>query len=184
KHGYISLVRNNRKGLEGILLVRADSEVRNISQLNDKVIAFPSPNAFAASLYLRAYLVEVEGINFEPFYVGTHDNVYRQISSGQVIAGGGIVRTLNFQPDDLRQRLKIIYRTELLASHPLSTSPLVSERQREAILSAIFQLSRTDEGKALLKTIKLSNPIRANHDLDYAPLGKMNISKYASIGKD
>ena len=71
---YIPLVRD-KTPLTGILVVRRDSPVKEVKDLDGKVIAFPAPNAFAASLYMRAILTEKFKIKFTQEYVKTHDNV-------------------------------------------------------------------------------------------------------------
>lgn len=52
---YAPLVRD-RVALRGILVVRKDSPVTKLSELNNKIVAFPSPNALGASLLMRADL--------------------------------------------------------------------------------------------------------------------------------
>jgi len=50
KQGYIPLVRDNGRKLQGILVVRNDDEIKSVQDLEDKKIAFPAPNALGASL--------------------------------------------------------------------------------------------------------------------------------------
>lgn len=88
RHGYIPLIRSSKE-LKGILVVRKDSPFKSVQDLQGKTFAFPSPNAFAASLYMRALLKEQEHIDFSPTYVETHDSVYRNVLVGRAAAGGG-----------------------------------------------------------------------------------------------
>ncbi len=67
-HPYLPLVCDGSEKLKGILVARKDSPYKTIKDLDGKPIAFPSPNAFAASLYMRALLVEKEGLNFPCLY--------------------------------------------------------------------------------------------------------------------
>jgi phosphonate transport system substrate-binding protein len=55
-------------------------------------LAFPSPNAFAASLITRATLSQ-RGIDIKPLYVKTHSNVYRSVLQADVVAGGAVNNT-------------------------------------------------------------------------------------------
>src|SRR5476649_483798 len=76
--GYRPLVREQKLGLEGILVVRKDSPIRNIKELEGASITFAAPHAFAASLIMRAHLIQ-EGVRFTPKYLGSHSNVYRSV---------------------------------------------------------------------------------------------------------
>ena len=87
--GYVPLVRDG-KPLSGILVVRRDSALRSVTELAGKPVAFPSPNAFGASLWIRALLAERDRVTIEPHYAQTHSNVYRQVLLGRVAAGGGV----------------------------------------------------------------------------------------------
>ena len=88
--GYIPIIRNGSTKLTGLLVVKKDSPYNSIADLEGKTIAFPAPNAFGASLYMRALLKEQEKINFKAKYVRTHSNVWRQVLTGIADAGGGV----------------------------------------------------------------------------------------------
>ena len=51
--GYIPLVRNRTASLAGIIVVPQESGIRELKQLDGKTVAFPSPNAYVASLITR-----------------------------------------------------------------------------------------------------------------------------------
>ncbi len=48
--GYTPILRNDSTRLTGILLVRKDSAITRVDQLNGATLAFPARNAFGASL--------------------------------------------------------------------------------------------------------------------------------------
>ncbi len=80
----------NRQGLTGILLVHKNSPYTEASQLKNQTLGFLAPNAFGASLYMRALLSETVKIPFETTYLGTHPNVFRHVLRGDLAAGGSI----------------------------------------------------------------------------------------------
>ena len=88
--GYIPLVRDNAQQLSGILLVQAGSKITDIAQLQGGQIAFPAPNAFGASLLLRALLADQYKVGFSANYVQTHSNANRYVARGESVAAGGI----------------------------------------------------------------------------------------------
>lgn len=115
--GYIPLVHDTTP-LSGILVVRTDSAFQSIKQLTGSTIAFPSPNAFGASLWIRA-LLEQDGIKVTPQYVNTHQNVFRSVLLGDTPAGGAVRSTLTREPEAVRSQLRILFETPSVAPHPL-----------------------------------------------------------------
>jgi phosphonate transport system substrate-binding protein len=176
--GYIPLVRDSGQNLSGVLVVAASSPIRSVHELQGKTIGFPDPNAFAASLYLRALLQEREKIDFTPRYLTSHGNVYRHVIVGTVAAGGGVNRTLARERPETRAALRVLYETPATASHPLSAHPRVPAAVRESIVLALLALADHEEGRALLKAVQFDKPVRADFERDYLPLEKLNILRY------
>ena len=181
KQGYVSLVRSDAKMLKGILVVRRDNPVKSIHDLEHKKLAFPSPNALSASLYPRALLFEQHGVKVEPIYVGTHDNVYRHVFLGKAVAGGGVMRTFLQESPELRDQLRIIYETPGLAPHPLSAHPRVPGALRSRITSATLKLQESEEGRHLLKSLKLQKPVAADFSRDYQVLESLGLHQYGTL---
>ncbi len=177
---YIPLVRD-KTPLTGILVVRRDSPVKEVKDLDGKVIAFPAPNAFAASLYMRALLTENFKISFTPEYVKTHDNVYRQVILGKAQAGGGVNNTFLRQPEEVKRELRILYETPSAAPHPLSVHPRVPKEVRDKVKKVILDMANEPSMKALLDRVQMPNPVPADYARDYKPLEKLNIEKYVVL---
>lgn len=178
RHGYIPLVRDNTKQLHGVIVVRKDSAIRSIEELEQQTIAFPSPNAMAASLYPRALLAEQFNLSFQPMYVGTHENVYRAVLLRRAAAGGGVVRTLETEPEELKSQLRILYTTPGVAPHPLVAHPRVPAVVRERLTTAIIKLHNDAQGRALLHAVKLNKPVRVDYERDYVTLEKLGLEGY------
>jgi len=178
QHGYIPLIRSDRKLLEGILVARKDSGISNIAQLVDRDIAFPSKTAFAASLYIRSRIDSDFGFNYQPIYTGSHDNTYRAVLIGKAIAGGGVKRTFESEDPSNREQLNVIYTTPGMKSHPLMVHPDVDEKVRRDIQQAILELDSNEDGKKLLKKIKIQKPVIADYTRDYKPIEKPAIKMY------
>lgn len=171
------------KPLTGILLVRNDSPYQSIQDLNGKEIGFPAPNAFGASLFLRALLTDAK-VNFVEKYLNTHGNVYRNILNGTVAAGGGVNLTLNQEPLDVRSQLRILYQTPSSAPHPLLAHPRVAAKTIQALSVALIALKQEAVGMQLLKDIRIPEPIVADYERDYLPLEKLKIEKFVAVEKD
>jgi phosphonate transport system substrate-binding protein len=181
--GYMPLVRDNNP-LTGILLVRRDSPVKTIKNLAGEKLAFPAPNAFAASLYMRALLVEQEGIKFDPIYVNTHSNVFRQIILGDMAAGGTTKNSFKREPDAVTMQLRVLFETPGVAPHPFAAHPRVSKAQRKALVDAILHLREDATAAPLLQGVQMPEPVVADYVRDYQPLERLKLEKYLVIEKD
>jgi phosphonate transport system substrate-binding protein len=178
---YIPLVKD-KSPLIGILVARKGSSVSSIKDMNGKEIAFPAPNAFAASLYMRALLAEKEKLQFTPQYVKTHSNVYRSVAFDKSVGGGGVKMTLAKEPDDVKSQLIVVYETPGTASHPLAAHPRVPEALRNKLSKTILAMAGDPSAKALLTNIQLPEPVEADFQRDYLPLKKLGLEKY--VGKE
>lgn len=178
KQGYMPLLRDGKRKLVGILVARKGSGISKLSDLNGKSIGFPAPNAFGASLYMRALLTNREGIRFDSQYFRTHTNVYRNVLYGTVSAGGGVQRTLNAEPAKLRLGVRIIYRTPGVAPHPVGVHRRVPAAVREKLVRAILLMARSGKDVGLLKRIKMTSPVRANYQRDYAGLKALGLESF------
>ncbi len=174
--GYIPIIRDDRQ-LTGILIVRKDSPVTRLEQLDGATIVFPAPNAFGASLYMRALLTEKFHLRFTPVYRSTHSNVYRHVLRGQAQAGGAIHQTLDKEAPEVRESLRVLYETPAAYSHPIVVHPRVPAAERLAVQRAFLDLSKRVEFASLLKEIQIPAPAIARYE-DYAPLEKLGLERF------
>ena len=176
--GFIPLVRDDARQLSGILVVRSDNPITSVHDLDGKQIAFPHPNAFGASLYMRALLEREFGIRFTPVYVTSHANVYRNVILGKAAAGGGVNITLNLESPSVRSLLRVLYETPGVAAHPLSAHPRLSAALREKITNAVLRMSEDEVGRGILHRVALTQPVRADYARDYQRLENLRLDKY------
>ena len=182
--GYIPLVRDDANRLIGILLVQRDSPIKSIKELNGKALAFPAPNSFAASLYMRALLAEQEKIRITPLYLKTHSNVYRHVIMGEAVAGGGVNNTLKREPPEVQAQLRVLFETPGVPSHPLVAHPRVPEGLRQTVTNTLLEMQNDPAGQKLLTDIQMPKPVRADYAKDYQPLEKLGLEKYLVIEQD
>lgn len=177
--GYIPLVRDGVYKLTGVLVVRSDSPLHDLHELNGKDIAFPARNAFAASLLLRGYLNNL-GIRFTPHYVGSHGNAYRTVLIGDVVAAGGANTTFNRESAALRGNLRVLYETPPTMAHPLAAHPRVPEQVREAVITTMLKMEQRPETQPLLDEIQIPHPVRADYTRDYKPLEVLELEQLSN----
>ncbi|WP_421870376.1 phosphate/phosphite/phosphonate ABC transporter substrate-binding protein [Motiliproteus sp.] len=160
--GYMPLIRDGARELYGVLVVRRDSDIESIADLDGKRIAFPAPNALGASLMIRADLDRKHSIKFVPSYVQTHSSVYLNVALKQVQAGGGVMSTLRAQRAELSDKLRVLYETQRIAPHPISAHPRVPEEDRRAVQQALLNMSKEPAGQKLLNAIPIREAVKAD----------------------
>jgi len=176
--GYVPLIRDGKRKLTGILVAKSNSAFKTLQDLQGQQIAFPSPNAFAASLYMRALLAEKEGIEYTPIYTKTHSNSFRFVMRNKTAASGGVYRTLRRERPEVQRQLQVIYKAPSTPSHPIVFHPRVPSDVAMKVQQSIIALANTETGKTILTAILLPEPIVADYARDYEPLVKLNLEKY------
>ena len=183
KPGYVPLVRDQQSGLAGVLVVSKDSPVQNIHQLEGATVAFPAPNAYAASLLMRALFAQ-ENIHITANYVGSHSNVYRAVALGAAQAGGGANTTLSHEPAELQAQLRVLFTTHNFTPHPFSAHPRIPQPVREKVVAGFLNIAADPAGRDLLKAIQIAQPTRADYARDYKELEQLNLEHFVVPGGD
>jgi phosphonate transport system substrate-binding protein len=179
--GYVPIIRDGASSLTGILVVRKDSAIKNLQQLDGATLAFPAPNAFGASLYMRALLSKTFKININPLYVTTHSNVYRNVILKRALAGGGVRRTLERQSPEAQAQLRVLYETPSAASHPIVVHPRVPVAVRDKVQQAFLKMGVDPAFVKTLRAILMPVPVKADFSKDYAPLQALNLGRLVEL---
>jgi len=172
--GYRALAKQKDKSIRGIIVVRKDSTANTLADLGNSTLAFPSPAAFAASILTRAGL-SAANVPFTPRYVSSHDSVYLAVARGLVPAGGGVVRTFNNTSPEIRDQLRIFWKTPKYTPHAFASHPDLPADIQQKLQSALASLDQTDEGSALLKAINFKG-IEATGDQSWNDVRALNLS--------
>lgn len=171
--GYRAFARQAGKRIQGLLVVRKDSMVESLDDLQGQRLAFPAPAAFAASVLPRAELVG-QDIDFDARFVGSHDSVYRAVAKGLFAAGGGIGRTFANVAPEVRAQLRVLWRSREFTPHALAAHPRVGDEVIERVRAAMLGMANDPEGRALLETIKFRG-IEAAQDADWDDVRALGI---------
>jgi len=180
---YMPLLRDDSRQLIGIVVVPKDSKVKSINDLDGQTLSFPSPNAFAASLYLRAYLREKIGLDFKPDYVGTHGNVYRSVARKLVAAGGGVNSSLASQPERLQAALRVLMSIPGVAAHPVAVHKRVPENVYKLFKESFQLMTKDRRGREILASVQIPSPVEADYMRDYAFLETLNLEKHRATNE-
>jgi phosphonate transport system substrate-binding protein len=174
---YTPLIADSQNQLFGIIVIKKDSPVSTIADLNGQKLAFPAPNSLAASLLIRAHLAKSQ-VSITPEYVKTHSNVYRSVIIGDVIAGGGVNNTFTREPESLQKELKILFETPKYMPHPLAASSRVPPKIRKEVVQYFIELGKDPSMAKQLNAIQIPKPVEVNlKDYDYVK--KLGLDKFA-----
>lgn len=171
--GYEAFAKQKDKKIQGIIVVKTDSVLQEISELANQTLAFPAPAAFAASVLPRAYL-KTQAIPITPKYVSSHDSVYLTVSKGLYPAGGGIKRTLNNMPANIRDQLKILWTTNAYTPHAFAAHPRIPSETVQTIAEAMQNMHHTPIGRKLLERINFKGIDKAQ-DTDWDDVRALGI---------
>ncbi|WP_370276983.1 phosphate/phosphite/phosphonate ABC transporter substrate-binding protein [Pontibacterium sp.] len=175
--GYEPLLSDRSGRISGVLVTRREGGIANLSQLDNQSVAFPSPNSLGASMMLRRDLSEAFQLSVHPRYVKSHSSVYLNVALGVTAAGGGVQKTLEQQPQHIRDQLQVLHRTEEVPSHPVVVHPRVSQDARQALVDVMLKLAQNEEFQALLRKVPVYQlgPVSFS---DYEPLQQLGLEAY------
>lgn len=168
KHGYVAIAREAKNKLKGIVVVKAGSPFKALSELRGKVLVVPR-GGFAAETLVQVELARA-GLgpkDVEVRVANTHDSAYLMVLSGQVDAAGGVMRTFkNLKPDALAG-LRILHDTQPITPHPFSANPRVPAEVVKRVREAIVKVGAEPGNARLLAGLKFPNGFETAEDADY-----------------
>lgn len=173
--GYQALVKQQGKQIKGIIVTQKNVPLSTLTELNGERIAFPAPAAFAASILTRSAL-EQQGVAFAPHYVSSHDSVYLNVSKGLFVAGGGVLRTFQLAPKQVKDKLQVFHTTKGYTPHALAISDDVSPVLKSKLQTAFIKLSQDDQGQNILKGVNIK-AFEAAENSDWDDVRKLNLSE-------
>ena len=179
--GYTAFAKEQERRLKGILVVRKDSAVLKPADLAGKTVVFPAPAAFAASILPQAEFGRLK-IPIETRFVASHDSVYRAVASGLHEAGGGIQRTFEAMPTDVREQLRVLSETPGYTPHALAAHPRVPAAIVERLRMAMASLADDEIGRALLAPLAFRGLVAAQ-DREWNDIRALDINLLARYGR-
>ena len=171
--GYTALARAKDKRITGILVARSDWQ-GDLTDLQGEVIAFPAPRAFGATIINQSELSQ-KGVSFSSKYVGSHDSVYMGVAKGLYPAGGGVGRTFNSFNNELKDQLKIIYRTQAYTPHAFAVSNQVDEQTKMALRNAVETLNQDPQAQQSFSKLSIEG-LQTAKDSDWDDIVQLGIS--------
>ncbi|MDH4230510.1 MAG: phosphate/phosphite/phosphonate ABC transporter substrate-binding protein [Nitrospirota bacterium] len=173
---YIPLVRNS-KLVSGAFVVRKDSPIKTVQDLEGKTVALVGEKNLCRTL-LDHELREELHVSTEVVYSGTAANMLKYVILSKADAGGALDASIDRLPQDLLDQVRVIYNTKKIAPPALVAHPRVPEKVRDSVADAVVRMVSDSEALLIMREILLDSPVRADYERDYGALEKMNIERY------
>jgi len=172
KYGSHSLLaRLEIKGkpyFNGYIVVKQDSDLHELKQLNGKKFAFGSPKSTMSYLVPR-YMLREAGVSLESLsdykFQGNHRNVALSVLLGEFDAGA-VKEEVYFKFKE--KGLRKIAISPSISEHVFVCRQGLPQQQHKKMQEAMYKLSKTDAGRQILKSIKKSvSGLAPVNDKDY-----------------
>ncbi|MEI7841770.1 MAG: phosphate/phosphite/phosphonate ABC transporter substrate-binding protein [Gallionellaceae bacterium] len=181
-NNYQAFSKEKDRKIKGILVVRKDSPYQKPADLAGKTVVFPAPAAFAASILPQAEFGRLN-IVIEAKFVASHDSVYRAVASGLQEAGGGIQRTLEANPPEIRDALRVLSETPAYTPHAFAAHPRVPPAIVAKVLAAMQSIADDAAGQALLAPLAFKGFVAAQ-DKDWNDIRSLDIKLLERYSKN
>lgn len=180
--GYKAIAREKGTRLQGLLVVRKDNPATKLEDLAGKAVAFPAPAAFAATILPLTHL-KSQGVAVQPHFVASHDSVYLGVARGLFPAGGGINRTFENIPPEVRDELKVLWVTPFYTPHALAVHPRLPAATVQKLQAALLALDADARGREALAGLNFKG-FEAGRDADWNDIRKLGIRVLQNVTKD
>lgn len=121
---------------EGEILVRADSDARDLAALRGRPVAFVDRYSVTGFL-LAANMLHDADVEVAPQWLGSHAAVLDAVKRGRAAAGATYAGSSAGDPE-----LRTLARTPPVANEPLFVQPEVAEATRAALRRALIAMGR------------------------------------------
>jgi phosphonate transport system substrate-binding protein len=155
----------------GIILVRRDSGIREVSDLKGKKVSYPALTALAATMMPQYYL-HTHGLDvnrdIENLYVGSQESSILNVLRGHVAAGATWpVPWITFQREHPEQaaQLEVKWQTETLPNNGWVVRKDVPPELALAVGAALVGLTDTESGRAMVKRLGITRFETANDEM-------------------
>ena len=169
-------VRYGSPTYNGQFIVRKDSGINSVADLQGKSFARPDPLSTSGwiipMLTMRAAGVDTDTGLSRVIDAGSHDAVVAAVFNGDADAGATYVDARTRVEDDfptVMEEIIVIAVTTDIPNDGVQFHPSISQEMRDKIVAALLEIVATDEGKDALKTAYQWNDLIEKDDTFYDP---------------
>ncbi len=172
-HGYRAVARIKGVPFIGLLIARRGAAIGPLTPqiLKGRSIAFPDPDAFAATLMVKEYL-RARGVivdtEMRPVYLRSQDSVILAVARGLVDLGGTWPWSLDQEPAAIRAEVRILARTPPGPEMPIAVRDSLSPATVRALQKALTGLTGSAAGRRILRRLRIPAGFAIATPSDYA----------------
>ncbi|OTE97603.1 phosphonate ABC transporter substrate-binding protein [Crenothrix sp. D3] len=175
-HGYhIFGKMADDENFRGIILIRKDSNIKEVSDLKGKAVAYPAETALAATMMPQQYL-HTNGLDvntdIENRYVGSQESSIMNVLLGHVAAAATWPvpwKTFSAEHPDQAAQLIIKWQTESLPNNGWVVRNDVPTELAAQFAQTLFALQNSEQGLKMLAAIPVSR-FEAANEKTYTPV--------------
>ncbi|MCK5877995.1 MAG: phosphate/phosphite/phosphonate ABC transporter substrate-binding protein [Candidatus Marithrix sp.] len=163
------------QNFRGIILVRKDSGINEVSDLKGTAVSYPAPTALAATMMPQYYL-QTNGVNvmteLDNQYVGSQESSIMNVFLKQTMAASTWPppwKALSKERPELAEQLIVKWETKPLLNNGLVVLPEVPNKIVTQVINLLTQLNQHEEGRAILARMELSGYESATNET-YLPI--------------
>ncbi len=177
-HGYRAVARIKGVPFIGLLIARKGVHIGPLTPRNlaGRSIAFPDPEAFAATLMVKE-LLHAHGLivdtEMRPVYLRSQDSVILAVSRGFVDLGGTWPWSLDQEPAAIRARIRILARTPPGPEMPIAVRDTMAPATVRALQKALIGLTGSPAGRAILRRMHIPDGFAIASPRDYAHIPRL-----------
>lgn len=173
KMGWTVFGRRNAAPVHGVIVVPADSPIKDIAQLAGAQVGFAGPEALIGYKVPYAQLLR-RNIAVDAVFTGNHDAAFTQLFAGKVKAAGANSQLVENYSRREGKAFRVLWSSAPFNDLALMASPRVPGAQVRAVAAAFLGMDKDPEGRKILaaagELVHASEPVSfvAASEADYA----------------
>jgi len=159
----------------GIILVRKDGGIREVTDLKGKAVAYPAATALAATMmpqfFLHSHGIDVNR-DIDNRYVGSQESAIMNVLLGHVAAAATWPvpwKTFSQQHPEQAAELEVKWQTDALLNNGWVVRSDIPQAIVDRFAEQLFSLQDTDAGREILTRVPVSR-FEAANDETYRPV--------------
>ncbi|MGG4042614.1 phosphate/phosphite/phosphonate ABC transporter substrate-binding protein [Bacillus smithii] len=171
-----------------IMLVKKDSNIKDVKDLKGKKVAWQSPTSSAGYVWPAIYMKE-HGIDAQKDVTGIqvqgHDKAISALMNGDVVAAAVFLDARNIvakEYPDIWDQTRILFKTEKIPNDTISVRPDMSVKWKKKISDAFVAIGKDPEGQKIILNIYSHVGYIPSKDANFDIVREYN-EKIKEIGK-
>lgn len=148
--GYKVILRMRGEPIHGTIVVRDDSPVRSVADLQGAKVAFPSREAFVGYWLPMDHLLK-SGVQVREVFAGNQEGAMSQLQFGEVAAAAVNRKLLARYAQREEFRYRVIWTSEPYLDIPVMVHPSLPARLVESVRAAFIGMEQDPEGRRALQ---------------------------------